>query len=53
MDENNNEQATQLVAHGKVSSLLKTQQPFSIILQKSTSTIGLLERVMKDTIDSV
>ena len=35
-----------------MSSLLKTQQPFSIILQETTCTAGLFEGILEMAIDS-
>jgi hypothetical protein len=52
MDQDDDKQTAQLIAYGEMSSLLKTQQPFSVILQEITCMTGLLEGILEITIDS-
>ena len=52
MHQDYDKQTAQLIAHGEMSSLLKTQQPLSIILQETTCTAGLFEGILEMAIDS-
>ena len=52
MHQDDDKQTAQLIAHGEMSSLLKTQQPFPVILQETTCTTGLFEGILEISIDS-
>ena len=52
MDQDGDKQMAQLIAHGEMSSLLETQQPFPVILQETMCMTGLFEGILEMAIDS-
>ena len=53
MNEDDHKETAKLKAHSKVGSLLKTQQTFSVILQKTPCMTGFFTRLMEMAIHSM
>ena len=52
MNQDDDKQTAQLIAHGEMSSL-ETQQPFPVILQETMCMTGLFEGILEMAIDSM